>query len=64
MTGIARKASRDPEDYFTVDNPRFGPWSHMWNMIKLNNKSYLCDVTWAAGSSGQYSVDLVIFERF
>lgn len=50
ITGIARKASRDPEDYFTVDEPRFGPWSHMWNKIHLNNKWYLCDATWAAGS--------------
>ena len=25
---------------------------HMWNTIYINNKWYLCDVTWASGSAG------------
>jgi hypothetical protein len=38
---------------YTTDGP-----DHAWNAVKLNNKWYLCDVTWAAGQ-----VDLRV-ERF
>ena len=30
--------------------------NHSWNAVKLNNKWYLCDATWASGYTDQYNV--------
>lgn len=44
----------------TVNIRKSGKPNHSWNAVKLNNKWYLCDPTWA---SGAYDADREVFVK-
>jgi hypothetical protein len=44
----------------TVNVRKNGKPNHSWNAVKLNNKWYLCDATWA---SGAYDADREVFVK-